>query len=417
MVERQTLAILFYLRRDKKRSENEIPIYLRITVNQKRAEMAVQRYIDPIKWNSSGGYAKGTKQEIRELNEFLDLYRSKVYKAQRELIEENKVVTAIALRNRVQGKTEDQKTLIEVFDYHNKLMEEKVPSEFSPATLARYVTTLKHVKDYLKYKYKTDDLLLNQLDHRFISEFDHYFRTVRKSSHNSSTKYLKNLKKIILLAIKNDWLDKDPFKKFSLKMKPVIRDSLTEEELKRIENLDFKIPRLDLVRDIFVFSCYTGYAYSDVAKLSRENIVKKIDGYFWINTFREKTKTKSNVPLFPPALEIIEKYKDHPESNSKGILLPIFSNQKMNAYLKEIATLANISKKLTFHVARHTFATTILLTNDVPIESVSEMLGHTDIKTTQIYAKVLDKKVSKDTEKLRVKYSGASGTSGKHKLN
>ncbi len=245
MTKRQTLAILFYLRLDKVNKENQVPIYMRITVNGKRAEMALHRYISPSKWNKTGGFARGTKREVRELNEFLDQYRSKVYRAQRELLERNMAVTAVALRNKVQGKMEEQKSLIETFEYHNKLMKEQVPTEYSPTTLIRYKTTLKHVKEYIRYKYKTDDLLLTQLDHQFITEFNHYFRTIKKTNHNTAIKYLKNLKKIVNLAVKNGWLQKDPFDKFSVKLQPVKRSFLTEEELHKIEDLEIKIPRLD----------------------------------------------------------------------------------------------------------------------------------------------------------------------------
>jgi site-specific recombinase XerD len=403
MNQRQTLSILFYLRNDKARSEHEVPIYMRITVNHKRAETALQRYVDPEKWNNAGGIARGTKSETKELNDFLQIQRSKVFVAQRQLQEENKAVTAFALRNRVQGKSEGQKTLLEVFDYHNRLMEEKIPSEYRPATLRRYKTTRMHVKDYIKFNYKTDDVLLTQLDHRFISELDHYFRTVKQTNHNTSIKYIKNLKKVVNLAVANDWLRKDPFERFSVKIKPVKRDFLTTEELQRIEELKISTDRLDQVRDIFVFSCYTGFAYIDAANLTKDNLRKGMDGEMWIFADRTKTSTKSNVPLLPKALEIIKKYEDHPEVIKKGLLLPMISNQKLNAYLKEIATLAKIDKNLTFHLARHTFATTILLTNNVPIESVSEMLGHKDIRTTQIYAKVVEKKISEDMSVLRMK--------------
>jgi site-specific recombinase XerD len=404
MVERQTLAILFYLRKDKARSITEVPIYMRITVNQKRSEMALQRYIDPKKWNYEGGSAKGIKREIRELNEYLDLQRSKVYQAHRELVEENRQVTALALRNRIQGKGNGRKSLVEAFVYHNKMMEQKIPSEYSPTTLVRFSTTLKHVQEYLKANFKTDDIFLNQLDHKFVTEFDHYLRTVKGCNHNTSIKYIKNLKKVVIMAVKNDWLRKDPFDKFSVKLKPVKRDFLSAEELQRIEELKIDIPRIEQVRDVFVFSCYTGYAYIDASSLTRENIRIGIDGELWIYKDRDKTSTKSNVPLLPKAIEIIENYKDHPATVASGLLLPIISNQKTNSYLKEIAILARIEKNLTFHVARHTFATTVLLTNNIPIESVSEMLGHNQIRTTQIYAKVIDKKVSDDMKKLRQKF-------------
>jgi site-specific recombinase XerD len=403
MTQRETLSILFYLRNDKAKSTTEVPIYLRITVNGKRSEMAVHRYVDPKKWSAEAGYVRGTKAEAKKLNEFLDLQRSRVYEAQRDLTEDGKVVTALALRERVQGKSEGQKTLVEVFRYHNQLMKEKVPQEYSPLTMKRFETTLGHTQDYLRYKYKTNDILLSQLDHQFISEFEHYFRTVRGCNHNTSIKYLKNLKKVVLLAVKNDWLRKDPFTHFNVKLKPVKREFLSQEELSALENLEIGNNRLDQVRDVFVFSCYTGYAHVDVKQLTPDNVVRGIDGGLWIQKDRQKTDTKSNVPLLPKALEIIDKYKDHPQCLSRNTLLPVPSNQKTNAYLKEIANLAGIKKNLTFHLARHTCATIILLANDMNIEVVAEILGHQDLRTTQIYAKVLEKSVGEGMEKVRQK--------------
>ncbi|HLN22275.1 MAG TPA: site-specific integrase [Bacteroidales bacterium] len=408
MSDRQTLAILFYLRRDKKKSETEIPIYMRITLNGKRAEMAIHRYIDPEHWNNSAGVPRGTKNEIKNLQEFLNLQRSKVYQAQKDLIDNGKVVTAIAIRNIVQGKTEKQHTLLEVFDYHNKLMEEKVPAEYAPTTLVRFTTTRKHVSDFLQYQYKVDDMFLSQLNHEFVSSLEHYFKTVKACNHNSTIKYIKNLKKVVNLAVKNDWLNRDPFISFKATIKPVNRAFLTADELESIEKKKIEIQRIAQVRDIFVFSCYTGLAYVDAFKLSRDNLVTGIDGEKWILTNRKKTGSKSNVPLLPKALEIIDKYKNDPECIHENKLLPVLSNQKMNAYLKEVATIVGIKKTLTFHLARHTFATTITLTNGVPIESVSEMLGHKSIRTTQIYAKVIDKKVSQDMNELRNKLLGST---------
>lgn len=403
MTQRQTLSILFYLRNDKAKNEKQVPVYMRITVNGKRAEMSIHRSIDPAKWNKSGGFVKGTKQETKKLNEFIDLQRSKVYAAQRDLIEENKPVTAIALKNRTQGIAEDQKSLLELFTYHNSQMREMVPTEYSPSTMKRYVTTMDHIKAFINYHYKVDDMFLSELDHNFITQLYHYFRTNRKTNHNTAIKYIKNLKKVINIAVQNDWLRKDPFGKYSVKLRPVKRDFLTQEELQEIEDLEIKIERLDQVRDIFVFSCYTGLAYTDVAKLSTDNIRKGIDGNMWIFTEREKTSTKSNIPLLAKAREIIDKYKESPKSD-KNQLLPVLSNQKMNAYLKEIGTLANINKNLTFHLARHTFAT-LMLTHGMSIETVSDLLGHKSIRTTQIYAKVVERKKSEEMIKIEEKLS------------
>ncbi len=400
MSQRQTLAILFYLRRDKKKRSKVVPIYMRITVNGQRSELATQRAIHPDRWNKAGGQCRGSKADITQLNEYLNKMRSKVYTAQQDLKDANKPITAISLRNRVQGVGENKHTLMDLFESHNKDMEKLVPAEYAPATMKRYDITLQHVRNFIKYQYGVEDIYLSQLNHEFVSSLDHYFKVVRKCNHNTSSKYIKNLKKVVNLAIKNEWLIRDPFIKFSAKIKPVKREYLTGEELKRVEELSIGFRRLDQVRDIFVFSCYTGLAYIDVTSLTTNNLVKGIEGKLWIKTARQKTETKSNIPLLTPALNIIEKYKEAPDTSVSGTLLPVLSNQKMNAYLKEIATLASIEKDLTFHIARHTFATTVTLANGVPIESVSEMLGHKSIRTTQIYAKVIDAKVSQDMTAL-----------------
>jgi site-specific recombinase XerD len=201
----------------------------------------------------------------------------------------------------------------------------------------------------------------------------------------------------------NNWIDRNPFSNYKAKIREVERVYLSEEEIENIINKDFKTDRLSLVRDIFLFSCFTGLAYIDVKNLTKSHISLGIDGEKWIFTHRQKTETASKIPILPITQMIIDKYEDHPECCNQNKLLPILSNQKMNAYLKEIAGICEIEKELTFHIARHTFATTVTLTNGVPIESVSKMLGHKNLRTTQHYAKVLDKKVSEDMMILRNK--------------
>ncbi|MCX6256824.1 MAG: site-specific integrase [Bacteroidia bacterium] len=259
----------------------------------------------------------------------------------------------------------------------------------------------------MKLHYKRDDMFLSELKFEFITGFEYFLKTTRNCAHNSTIKYIKNFRKVINFAMKHGWLENDPFAVFSGKLKAVEREALTSEELATIEGKQICIPRLDKVRDIFVFSCYTGLAYIDAAKLTSHHIYKGIDGLMWINIHRTKTETKSAIPLLPKALEILAKYQDYSEANPKGQLLPVSSNQRMNTYLKELADICGITKNLTFHLARHTFATTVTLTNGVPIESVSSMLGHTSIKTTQIYSKVVEKKVSQDMAALREKLINA----------
>jgi len=402
MDQKNTFAVSFFVRNDKKDSNGKLPIYMRITVNGERAELSTQRKIEPTRWNKAG-QAKGNKDDIKSLNNYLDILKNKVYDIRADLIQKNQLVTAEVIKNEYNGIGKQTKKLSEVFEYHNQKVKELVGYDYAQATYRRYLTTQNHVINFLKYKYKTTDIYLSQLNHEFITEFEYYLKIENKCNHNSTAKYIKNLKKVVNLAYKNDWLSKDPFSNYSIHINEVKRDFLTSEELDAIENKEIKLERLEIIRDAFVFACYTGLAYIDIASLTSESIGIGIDGLYWIMTYRVKTDTKTNIPLLPKALAIIEKYKDHPHSKAKNLLIPIPSNQKVNAYLKELAIICGINKNLTFHLARHTFATTVTLTNGVPIESVSQMLGHKNIRTTQIYAKVVEKKVSEDMLNLKEK--------------
>tara|TARA_R110002072_G_scaffold286760_1_gene451875 strand:- start:34 stop:816 length:783 start_codon:yes stop_codon:yes gene_type:complete len=248
-----------------------------------------------------------------------------------------------------------------------------------------------------------DDIFVQEIDLKFINGFEYYLKVKNIGNQNTITKYLTNLKKITRIAYANDWISKDPFFHWKAKWKTVERDFLSELDIQKLIKKDLPVPRLFLVKDIFLFCCFTGLAYVDVQKLSQNDIVIGIDGERWIKTKRTKTDTRSNIPILPTAEVILEKYKGHPNIIDSDKVLPVLSNQKMNAYLKEIADLCGINKNLTFHLARHTFATTVTLTNGVPIESVSKMLGHKSLKTTQHYAKILDRKVSDDMRLLRQK--------------
>ena len=257
----------------------------------------------------------------------------------------------------------------------------------------------------MKWKYKIADVDIDKLNYEFISEYEFWLKSVRKCGHNTTMKYLANFKKIVLRCLKNGWLQKDPFLGFNMAKREVERTALTEYELEKLSNIKFSIERLEIVKNIFLFSCYSGLAYADVLKLKRSEIAAGIDGEKWIFTKRQKTDVSSRIPLLPAALEIINRFEGHPQCKEKDRVLPVLSNQKMNSYLKEIADACGISKNLTYHIARHTFATTVTLSNGVPIETVSKMLGHRNIKTTQHYAKILDKKISEDMKIIRNKYS------------
>ncbi|OFX27013.1 MAG: hypothetical protein A2033_16090 [Bacteroidetes bacterium GWA2_31_9] len=395
------ITMSFFIRKDKLSKDKRSPIYLSLIVNGQRTKISIQREIEPERWDNRTGYVKGNKEDSRLLNQYIDLIRSKVYQYHKELIDNNEVISLEALKSKIAGKTKKNKTLLEVFEYHNQQMVERKGIDFAEATIKRYKVTLKHIREFIKHNYNNNDIYLSQLDYNFVTNLEHYFKTVKSCNHNTTIKYIRNLRKVVNIALKSEWLDKDPFLLFEGRIKQINRTFLTAEELLAIEEKDFKIERLAVVRDIFIFSCYTGYAYIDVAELTPDNIHIGIDGEKWFFKDRRKTGSKSNVPILPKALEIIEKYKEHPLVVEKGTLLPVYSNQKMNAYLKEIADLCGITKNLTYHLARHTFATTVTLTNGVPIESVSSMLGHKDIRTTQIYAKVVESKVSEDMGRLK----------------
>ena len=398
-----TLNISFLIRKNRSNKLGEAPIYIRFSINNERVEISTGRSINPQNWDSKLSKAITKKKGAGQLNKFLDTLKNSIYDHHTEMVKNGELVSARKLKARFLGIEEDKKTLIQAFEYHNKQMEELQGITYAIATVKRYITTLDHVKRFLKHQYKLNDIPLTRLKYSFIIDFEHYFKTVRKCNNNTTYKYLKNLRKIINLAIRNEWLDKDPFAKYRTKLIEVKRGFLNKDELLSLENLKLAFPRLSVVRDIFVFSCYTGLAYIDVSNLTKENIRIGIDGNLWILLEREKTKTPSNIPILPQAHDLIKKYADHPAKKTEQHIFPSFSNQKLNAYLKELADLASIDKNLTFHIARHTFATTITLANGVPIESISSMLGHKNIRTTQIYSKVVNEKVSKDMSKLKRK--------------
>ncbi len=397
---RTTLTLLFSLRKPKNYQSGEMPIYLRITVDGRRTELAVSRKCDPERWDAVTGRAIGTKSDSRALNAYLDDVQFKIYELQRKMSDADELITSETVKNRYVGKAEKARTLLVIFEDHNAKMKNLVGQEFEKSTLERYETCLMHTKDFMQSHYNISDIPVTKINFAFLNEFEHYLRSVRKCGNNSAIKYIKNLGKIVRICLGNGWLTVDPYLNYKPKQKAVNREVLTKEELDRLIKKKFEVERLKTVRDMFVFCCYTGLAYVDVHKLKRSELVKGIDNNLWIYTNRQKTDTLSRIPVLPVALSIIHNYTDHPQCVVKDTLLPVMSNQKMNAYLKEIADLCKISKQLTFHIARHTFATTVTLNNGVPIESVSKMMGHTSIKTTQIYAKVMDHKISSDMEKL-----------------
>ncbi|MBS0647217.1 MAG: site-specific integrase [Verrucomicrobia bacterium] len=404
------MHLSFQVKSSKKNEFGKAPIYARITINELRTEFSLKRFIEPDKWINKAGIAKGNTEEIRALNAHIMAVRTALFQHYNRLLETGKAITADTVKNSYFGITEKSKTIMEVFQYHNDQMKSLIGKEYSFGTHERYATALNHTKEFIEYKYNVSDFPIKQVNHEFITEYEYFLKAVRKCSHNTAIKYLTNFKKIMRICLGNGWIDKDPFINYRFHLNEVEREILHEHEIQAIADKEFATSRLDQVRDVFLFCCFTGLAYSDVKKLTREHVIIGIDGERWIKVNRTKTDTRSSIPILPSAQAILDKYANHPKCCAEKKLLPVNSNQKMNDYLKEIAAVCEIEKNITFHIARHSFATTITLQNDVPIESVSKMLGHKSIRTTQHYAKVLDKKVSNDMAMLKEKMNLVNST-------
>jgi site-specific recombinase XerD len=400
------ITTLFYIKRAKPNSKGLVPIFMRVTVDGQRIEKSTGKYINPETWSAESTKMKGKSETARSINSYLEALLISVSEAEKDIRLDREVVNYANMKKKITGKANDGRMLVAVFQAHNDKMQALVPSkEFAQGTVERYKTTLNHIKEFLLTKKNLKDIDIEDLDFALLKDFEFFLITSHNCKNNTAVKYIKNFRKVINECLDNDWLKTDPFKKYKCKITRVDRDYLTEDELQKIYTKDLVIERLALVRDIFIFSCFTGLAYIDVKNLTKNNISIGIDGSKWIFTKRQKTEGPSNIPILPMVQQLIEKYEDHPQCINRNVLMPILSNQRMNSYLKEIADVCGINKDLTFHVARHTFATTVTLSNGVPLESVSKMLGHTSWKSTQIYARVLDKKIGEDMQILRDKFN------------
>jgi site-specific recombinase XerD len=399
-MKRATFNILFFIKKSKVLKDGTAPIYMRVTINGKRSEVSLKRSILPNLWDTVRNKARGNSKEAKVLNEYLNSVRGQLYSHQQMMQEDGKAITSKLLTNAFLGIGEKQWTLVELFQEHNDNMKRLIDKEYSPLTHQRYQAALKHIKVFCKSQYRSEEFLLSEVNHQFITAFEFYLKTTAKCQHNSAMKHVKALKKVILIALANDYLRKDPFANYKITVKSSERSCLTQKEIDKLIKKEFSIERVEIVRDLFVFQCYTGLSYRDLEKLSKNHIQIGIDGFKWIIMNRTKTGSECRIPILPPAENILKKYKNNPCHQIKETLLPVPSNQKMNAYLKEVADLCKIDKKLHTHLARHTYATTVTLSNGVPMETVSKLLGHKKIATTQIYAKVLDSKISQDMAQL-----------------
>lgn len=410
------ITLHFYAKSTKLNVDGKLPIYVRLTINGQRLEFSSKKFVDKTKWSPEQVKMRGNNEEARTINSYLDMMRSKVLNAELQLLHKNEELTIENFQNLLFEDDKNVKMLIPIFEDHNKRMKELIGKQYASGTLQRFEVTLNHLKSFIIWQYKTSDIRLDKLDFAFITDFEFYLRSAKNCSNNTAVKYIRNFRKIINGCVKNEWIDKNPFSKYEGKVYEIDKEFLTEEELQKIYSKKFLNARLDQVRDIFIFCCFTGLAYIDIKQLRKDHIGIGIDGNRWIFKNRQKTDTQSKIPLLPIAENLIEKYSKHPKCLNEDRILPVLTNQKMNSYLKEIGDVCGIQKEITFHMARHTFATSVTLTNGVPIESVSKMLGHKSMRTTQHYAKIVDKRVSEDMLLLKSKLSNygvqENGTTG-----
>jgi site-specific recombinase XerD len=398
----QTFSILIWANSSKATNDG-LPLFARVTIDGKRVEISLKRKVDPVTWDAKASCVDSKSVEAKATNNYITQIKSELLKIYNQMQMFDEFITAEAIKSRFTGEKEEKRTILHVFDYHNEQLEKVIGIDVVRATLVKFHTIRTKLANFIKFQYKKPDYYLEELNHQFVSNFEFYLKTQEKIQHNTTMKYIQGLKKIVHIATRNQWLLQNPFEDFHCTFRKVERDVLTPEEINVLETKNFKIPRLQVVSDLFVFSCYTGLAYIDVMKLTKLNLSIGIDGEYWLFTERKKTGEKVKIPLLPQAFAILEKYKNHSGCINGGGLLPKLSNQKLNSYLKEIGDACEFNKNLTFHLARHTFATTITLTNGVPIETVSKLLGHSSIKTTQIYAKVIERKLSDDMSALKSK--------------
>jgi integrase len=390
------LRILFVIALNRIKKNNQAPIFCRITYNQKRKQFATGISVDPNDWDRKKQIVNASDSNSKEINTKLSLIKQKINQAFLLLQVNNESFDVEDIYLQYAGKNvKANKTLLEVFELHNNRMKKLVDVEYSKSTYNKFTEARNHVSNFIRFQYKKGDILLESINQNFLDDFDFYLKSEKKQKQITINKSIQRVRKIIKLALAKGYLKKDPFILYKPKKYESKVVYLNQKELGKLENHTFRQARLNQVKDMFIFCCYTGLAYQEMSTLKEEHLIKGFDGGIWIEMMRQKTKSKVSIPLLPTASKILDKYR--PE----GRLLPVISNQKFNSYLKEIAELVEIDKRLTHHIARKTFATTVLLYNDIPIETVSELLGHSSISITQRhYAKVVQHKVSSQMKSL-----------------
>ena len=391
---RSTFKVLFYLKRDKQKTNGMIPLYCRITVDGQEARFGMKCDVNPKFWDVKTGKATGRTTETVKINALAENTKAAIYKVYRELQERDNYVTAERVKNVFLGAETKQQTLLELFDRHNRERETQIGVTICKINYYYYIRTRALLSDFLRQQYNVSDIPIRDIDQRFITNFRTYLVVNYQYAHNTLAKHLKNLRHVISIAIDEEIISKNPFAKHNVQYQNSDRGFLTEEEIDRLVACKFEESELKLEksRDVFLFCSFTGLSYSDLCSLREENIQKSFDGKLWIKGRRNKTDVEYNIPILDIPKMILEKYAT---SKFYGKLLPVPEYQCYRSRLKKLEKKCDINKHISSHLARHTFAT-YTLTKGVSIESVSKMLGHRNIKTTQIYAKITNEKVSNE---------------------
>ena len=400
---KSTFSVLFFVKKDKQKINGSYPIFVRITIDGVASRFNSKLDVQPKLWDGKAGKAAGRSAEATRINRLLDDINASLNTIYHELQRRDNYVTAEKVKNEFLGHSEKHETILDLFKKHNDDVKQLVGISKTIATYRKYEVTRRHLAEFIQSKYNLSDISIKEITPMFITDFELYLRTTCKCGYNTTAKFMQFFKRIILIARNNGILVGDPFANYKIRLEKVDRGYLTEDEIKIILKKKMVSERLENVRDLFIFSCFTGLAFSDIHGLRKEHIVEDSNGVRWIRKGRQKTKIMCNIPLMEVPLKILEKYSTNEYCRKHGVLFPVLCNQKMNACLKELADICGIKKTLTTHVARHTFAT-FALANGVSIESVAKMLGHTNVQMTRHYARVLDRTVIREMSQIKMDF-------------
>ena len=392
-----TFSIIFLLKMKKKNNKNLIPIYSRVTINGQRIELSTKRWISLSDWDKKKQRPKLINNKLKTLNHYLEYIRNRFYIEHQRLSQTNKPFSAIDLKNAYLNINEKGLTVLEVIAEHNKDMKNQIPENYSEGTLKNYRTLIKHLSCFIKKNFKQDDIDIQQVDSPFIYKLERHLLFNTLCNQNGAMKVMQRFKKITTLSKRKGVKDNDPFEGYVFSFKRKEIEFLSQDEINRFSNLELSIESEKKTKELFLFALYTGLSYADIISLKWHQIHSDEKGSKYIFNKRKKTGETFIVPLLKPSIEILKNKTETDE----GLIFEYISNAFLNRLLKKLAIKAQIFKNLTFHIARHSFATTITLNNDVPLITVSKMLGHSNVRTTQIYAQVIESKISSDMLKLR----------------